>query len=132
MRYRFTSRSSRLRDGFLRGGVAFGLVPPAVILFVGPTDLRLRDDAVAADADEVVEAPEAFVSVLLEKARQTLIERLDDRGADRMIEHRGSAHLDRSAAEQEVIQRVREGGDPADSREALVRKRLRELRHLRQ
>ena len=56
----------------IRLGVALGLVAAAIVLLVRPADLRLRDDAVAPQADEVVERVQPLVGMLLEKPRQPL------------------------------------------------------------
>src|SRR4051812_15155590 len=68
--------------------------------------------------------------VLLEEFPVLLIQFLDDVRSDRMIEHRRSANLHSSTAEQEVAERLRHFGDSADSGEALVGERLRKRRHL--
>src|SRR6266550_280989 len=100
------------RDGL---GVSFGLVSAAIVFFVRPPDLRLGDDAVAAQADEIGGARPAFVRMFLEEAREPLIQLADDVRSDRVIEHRRRANLDRAASEQEVIQRVLERRDAADT-----------------
>jgi hypothetical protein len=47
-----------------------------------------------------------------------------------VIEHGGRARLDGAAAEQKVVEGVREVGDATDARERLVGKHLRHLRDL--
>src|SRR5262249_61261019 len=108
---------------------AFALrsVPAAIVLFRRPADLRLRDDAIAADAHEVCHALPALAGVGLEESAEAAGELANHVGADGVIEHRRGAHLHGAAAEEEIIQRVLEGRDAADAREALVGKRLREL-----
>src|SRR5437879_6992534 len=88
------------------------LVSAVVLLLVGPADLRLCDHAVAPDADEIVHAHPSPAGVLLEKPGQSGVEGLDDVRADRMIEHRRRADLDRSASQQTVVERVLEAGAP--------------------
>ena len=61
-----------------------------------------------------------------------LDQRLDDVRADRVIEHGRGADLHGAAAEQEVVERMRERRDAADARERAIGKRLRHLRHLGQ
>src|SRR5437870_3017916 len=70
--------------------------------------------------------------VLLEEFLVLLIQFLDDIWSDRVIEHRGSAHLHSSAAEEEVAKGLRHFGDSTNSGEALAGERLRERRHLRE
>ena len=92
----------------------------------------MRHDAVAADAGEIAHRGPASRGVPLEKARESLLQLANDVGADGMIEHRGGAHLDRSASKQEIVQRVIKRRDAADAGKAPVGKSLRHLRHLRQ
>src|SRR4029077_1322777 len=53
--------------------VAFPLVAAAVVLLVRAPDLRLRDDTVAAQADDVVQLGPPLVGVLLDEARQAAV-----------------------------------------------------------
>ena len=77
-------------------------------------------------------SPRAISTRALHRGRHARQQALDHVRTDRVIEHRRRAHLHRAAAEQEVVERVRELGDAADAGKRLVRKRLRQLRHLRQ
>src|SRR5204863_31062 len=81
---------------FLDGSIAFGLVPAAVIFFGRAPDLRLCDDAVAPQADEVVDARPAAVRVPVEEAGEPVIQLANDVRPDRVIEHRGGANLHRA------------------------------------
>ena len=110
----------------------FRLVAAVIVGGVRPLDPGVRDDPVAAQAPEVLEAFPAAVRVLLQELRHALTELPDHVRADGVIEHRGGADLDRAAAEQEVIERVREVRDAADAREAPVGQSRRHLRHLRE
>src|SRR3982751_6633970 len=103
-------------DRLLRLRAAFDvfLVAAVVIGLVGPLDLRVRHDAVAAQAAEVVELLPTARRVLFEKRRHAVDEIANDIRSDRMIEHRGSAYLHGAAAEEEVGERVVEVGDAAD------------------
>ena len=65
--------------------------------------------------------------MLVEKAGEALVQRADDARSDGVIEHRRRADLHRPAAEEEIVQRVLERGDAADTGKTLVGKRLREL-----
>src|SRR5437764_2238536 len=123
-----TPRTSVL--GSDRLGVPFCVIAAAVVFLVGPPDLRLRDDVVAPEADEVGERLPSAIGVHLEKVHEALVQFLDDVGPDRMVEHGGRADLHGAAAEEEIIQRVLERRDAANAREALVRERLRQLRDL--
>src|SRR5436305_1828168 len=78
------------RFNFFRRRVAFGrIVSAVIILLIRAADLRLRDDAVASQSDEIVYALPPFRRVRLEKARQPVIQFADDVRSDGMIEHRG-------------------------------------------
>src|SRR6476469_7911194 len=83
--------------GDVRRRVAFRLVAAVIFLRVGPLDLRVRDDAVAAEAADVLERVPALVGVLLEERLHARQQALDDVRPDRMIEHRRRAHLSGAA-----------------------------------
>ena len=112
--------------------VPLRFVPAVVLAGVRAADLRLRDDPVPPQAPEILEGLPAPGRVLVEERGHSVLQRPDHVRADRVVEHRRRAHLHRAAAEEEVVEGVREVGDPADTRERLVRKRVRERRHLRE
>src|SRR6266542_609882 len=124
----------QLRLRSLRRSVALDQLVTALIFgSVGPPNLRLEHDTIAAGAAEILERMPAFGRlVLLEELAVLLVEPLDDVRTDRVIEHRSCAYLHRSAAEHEVGERLLHVGNAAYSREALIRECLRELRHLRE
>ena len=113
-----------------RPRVAFGVVAAVVGLASGRRIFECDDDAVAPEAAEVLERRPAVALHASRPCPASSV--LMTFGSDRVIEHRRRAHLHRAAAEQEVVERVRELGDAADARERLVGKRLRQLRHLGQ
>ena len=89
--------------------VAFGLVTAAIVLLVGR---RIFDCATTRSRRRPTKSSRlrpALVGVLLEEAREPVVQLLDDVRADRVVEHRRRADLHRAAAEQEVVQRVLEG-----------------------
>src|SRR4051794_27429972 len=103
----------------------------AEILFrLGASDLRMGHDAIAAQAAEVLDAMPAPFGVALEEPFQPVQQLANDAGADGVIEHRRGADLHGAAAEQEVVQRVRELSDSTDAGKFAIGKRLSHLRHL--
>src|SRR5579859_174136 len=71
------------------------LIPAPVLRTVRPLDLRMRHDAVSADAAKIREALEpAFLHELRHPARQ----RLDHIRPDGVVEHRSRADLNAAAA----------------------------------
>src|SRR5207248_8786814 len=92
-----------------------------VFLRVGPLDVAVGDDAIAAEAAEVVERMPASVRVRVEKRLHAGEQPLDYVRPDRMIQHGRGAHLRGTAAEQEIIERVRKIRDAANPREAPLR-----------
>ena len=108
-------------------GIALGVVTAVVVLAFRAANLRVHDDVAAAHAAEILERR---VAALLHELLHALDQVLDHGRADRAIEHRRGADLHRAAAEQHVVERVREGADAADAGERLVGKRLGQLRHL--
>src|SRR3954470_18771122 len=101
-----------------------------IFLGVRAPDPRVRDDPVAEKSPNVIQRSPAVPAVTIEEARKSLGQFLDHVRTDRVIEHGGGADLDRATAEQEIIQRMREFADAADSGKLPIGKRLRHLRNL--
>src|SRR5438270_9295022 len=101
------------------------LVAAVVVRVLRPPDLRVGHHALAAQAAEVVETGPPAMRVAVQELAHPGKEALDDAGTDGVVEHGRGADLDRAAAEQEVVQGVRELGDAADPGEAPLRERAR-------
>src|SRR5688572_2779613 len=131
-RYARDDTLSRWHESLLRSGVSLVLfvVAAMVVGLIGTLDLRVRNDALAAESAEVSQSLPASGLVLFEERGHPREEGLDHIRADGVVEHRGRAHLRGSAAEQEVTERMIERRDPADSGELLVGECFRQLRHL--
>ena len=50
-----------------RRGIPFGIMTAVILLRFGPADLRVRDDAIAAQPAEVLERRPALVGVAIEE-----------------------------------------------------------------
>src|SRR3989442_1777674 len=95
-----------LRSGF-GGSVSLvffrRFVSATIIELLRAFDLRVRHDAFAADAAEVLDALEAAA---LHEFSHSGKERLDDIRPDGLIEHCRGANLHGSAAKEEIAERV--------------------------
>src|SRR5918995_591737 len=92
--------------------MAFSVVSAVVLLAFGAANLRVDHDVAPAHAAEVLDRP---VAALLHELLHALGQRLDHVRADRAVEHRRRAHLHRAAAEEHVVERMRERADAADA-----------------
>src|SRR5688572_12766662 len=132
------ARSRRILSPGRTGGRARGrcvslcLVSAVVVLVVRAANLRVRDDAIAAQPAEALYGRPPAVLISVEEVAQARGELANHVWSDRVIEHGGRAHLYRPAAEQKVVERVRKRGDSADAGEAAGRNRGRQLCHLRE
>src|SRR5262245_11697127 len=91
-----------------------GVVPAMICCLVRASDLRLCD-AAAPQATEIGQPAPAFVRVPLQECPQAPQEGLDDVRPDRVVEHGRRTDLHCPAAQQEIVQGVREGGDATDA-----------------
>src|SRR5687768_16023149 len=85
--------------------ISLGVKSSSIILAFGPANLRVHHDVAAPQAAEILERR---VAALLHELPHAVDEAFDHVRSDRAIEHRRRADLHGAAAEQEVVQRVRE------------------------
>src|SRR5438552_9048173 len=103
----------------------------AVILgIIGPGYLGVRHDPVPAKAADILDRFPAAVGIGFEELLHAGDEFLYHIWTNGVIEHGCRADLDRTAAEQEIVECLREVRDPADAREALLGECLCKRRHL--
>src|SRR5436309_11101372 len=101
----------------VRHRIAFHrLVPALITARVRAANLRLQHESVAAGATEVLDTLPSVRGVLLEKGIEARVEALDHVRPHRLVEHGRGADLHRSAAEEEVRERLGKARDPADAR----------------
>src|SRR3954465_8720772 len=103
-----------------------------ILLRIRAPDPGGRDDPIAAKSADVIERAPAIPTMTIEEARKSVDQSFDDVRPDRVIENGRGADLHGAEAEQEIIQRVREFADAADSGKLPIGKSLRHLRHLRE
>ena len=94
--------------GSISSRAQLSVVAAVVFLFVGSPNLRLRDYAIAAQPDEVVNPRPSLLGVLFEKARQPGSQPAHDIWADGVVEHRRGTDLNRSASKEKIIDRMLE------------------------